>query len=128
MLVYVCCATGNTSGMFCKQIQKASLREQIYVEEIHELGNHLEDALRDNDLVLAYGSAEILDEKFIRRYPVEDHMQAIWLAPQMRYLKASMKKKLNSFEIPIHVIDMKTFGRMNGKQALQDILDAMIED
>ena len=37
MLVYVCCATGNTSGMFCKQIQKASCREQIYVEEIHEL-------------------------------------------------------------------------------------------
>lgn len=58
----------------------------------------------------------------------EYHMQAIWLAPQMRYLKDSMKKKLNSFEIPIHVIDMKTFGRMNGKQALQDILDAMIED
>ncbi len=63
MLVYVCCATGNTSGMFCKQIQKASCREQIYVEEIHELGNHLEDALRENDLVLAYGSAEIIDEK-----------------------------------------------------------------
>ena len=50
MLVYVCCATGNTSGMFCKQIQKASCREQIYVEEIHELGNHLEDALRENEL------------------------------------------------------------------------------
>ena len=45
MLVYICCATGNTSSMFCKQIQKASSREQIYVEEIHELGTHLEDAL-----------------------------------------------------------------------------------
>ena len=61
MLVYICCATGNTSSMFCKQIQKASSREQIYVEEIHELGTHLEDALRENDLVLAYGSAEIID-------------------------------------------------------------------
>lgn len=55
MLVYICCATGNTSSMFCKQIQKASSREQIYVEEIHELGTHLEDALRENDLVLACG-------------------------------------------------------------------------
>ena len=126
MLVYVCCATGNTSGMFCKQIQKASCREQIYVEEIHELGNRLEDALRENDLVLAYGSAEIIDEKFIRRYHFEYHMQAIWLAPQMRYLKDSMKKKLNCFDIPIHIIDMKTFGKMDGKQALQYILNAMI--
>ena len=103
MLVYICCATGNTSSMFCKQIQKASSREQIYVEEIHELGTHLEDALRENDLVLAYGSAEIIDEKFIRRYHFEYHMQAIWLAPQMRYLKDSMKKKLNCFDIPIHL-------------------------
>ena len=48
--------------------------------------------LRENDLVLAYGSAEIIDEKFIRRYHFEYHMQAIWLAPQMRYLKDSMKR------------------------------------
>ena len=92
----------------------------------NELGNHLEDALRENDLVLAYGSAEIIDEKFIRRYHFEYHMQAIWLAPQMRYLKDSMKKKLNCFDIPIHIIDMKTFGKMDGKQALQYILNAMI--
>ena len=70
--------------------------------------------------------AEIIDEKFIRRYHFEYHMQAIWLAPQMRYLKDSMKKKLNCFDIPIHIIDMKTFGKMDGKQALQDILNAMI--
>lgn len=93
MLVYVCCATGNTSGMFCKQIQKASCREQIYVEEIHELGNHLEDALRENDLVLAYGSAEIIDEKFIRRYHFEYHMQAYLACTADALLKGFHEKE-----------------------------------
>ena len=47
----------------------------------------------ENDLVLAYGSAEIIDEKFIRRYHFEYHMQAIWLAPQNALLKGFHEKE-----------------------------------
>lgn len=80
MLVYVCCATGNITVCFANR-SKGKLRgDKIYVEEIHELGNHLEDALRKMILIPCLRLCKIIDENSFL-YHFEYRIQAIWLAP-----------------------------------------------
>lgn len=45
----------------------------------------------------------------------------ICLGPQVRYLEAKMKERVNN-EKPVMVIDMASYGMMNGKKVLEDAL------
>ncbi|MDR1033358.1 MAG: PTS sugar transporter subunit IIB [Bifidobacteriaceae bacterium] len=45
----------------------------------------------------------------------------IMLGPQIRYLLNDIKKRVND-EKPVQVIDMMTYGRINGAKVLEDAL------
>ncbi|OCN03842.1 PTS sugar transporter subunit IIB [Erysipelotrichaceae bacterium MTC7] len=45
----------------------------------------------------------------------------ICLGPQVRYLEAKMKERVNN-EKPVMVIDMAAYGRMDGKKVLESAL------
>lgn len=121
MLVYICCAGGATSSLFAQKIQEAG-GEQIHIEIIYEALNKLHDLLDTYKLVLVYGPASLLNQRFIEEYHLERQMQAVWIAPQVRFMKDSITSALQDYPISVHVIDMLTFGRMDGKKALHDIL------
>ena len=49
----------------------------------------------------------------------------VLLGPQVRYLEADFKNKLEGTNIPLAVIDMTAYGMMNGPKVLQQAIDLM---
>lgn len=43
----------------------------------------------------------------------------VLISPQVRFLLNSISKLVSPFNIPCSVIDMRTFGTMNGKEGLK---------
>ena len=108
MLVYICCSGGATSSLFCSKIGQAS-DEKVLVEHIFIVLQDLEHLMESYDMILAYGPAELLNDR------------QVWIAPQVRYLKETIFKAMMPYNIPVHLVDMRAFGTMNGKKALDDI-------
>lgn len=48
----------------------------------------------------------------------------ICLGPQVRFLESKMKERVNN-EKPVMVIDMVSYGTMNGAKVLQDALNVL---
>lgn len=126
MLVYICCAGGATSSLFAQKIQEAG-GEQIMIEGIWNIIPNLEAYLQDYKLVIAYGPASILKEAFLKENQLEDKLKAVWIAPQVRFMKDTIKKQLQAYPISVDTIDMLVFGQMDGKRALYDILKRIKE-
>ncbi|WP_054950699.1 PTS sugar transporter subunit IIB [Numidum massiliense] len=56
---------------------------------------------------------------------VADEVDIVLLGPQVRYQKAQVDEMIAG-RVPVTVIDMKDYGRMNGKAVLENAL-ALIE-
>lgn len=48
----------------------------------------------------------------------EKSVDVLLLGPQVRYMKSQFEKKLADRGIPVDVIDMSDYGRMNGEKVL----------
>lgn len=120
MLVYICCSGGATSSLFCQKIGKAA-KEKTLVEHIFIVLQDLENLQKSYDMILAYGPAEILNERSIQKFHLDKVINSVWVSPQVRYLKETIYKSLAPYKIPVHLIDMRAFGTMNGEKALIDI-------
>lgn len=121
MLVYICCAGGATSSMFCKKIANASTMNVVVVDMETAFKNY-ESYNNEYELILVYGPAEFLRERYIKELSLDKKISSIWIAPQERFMLPVIKKMFNPYNIPVETINMRTFGTMNGKQALEDIL------
>lgn len=120
MFIYICCSGGATSSLFCQSIGKAS-DKNVLVEHIFIVLQDLENYKKSYDMILAYGPAELLNERSIQKYQLNKIINSVWICPQSRYLKEGIYKALEPFHIPVHLVDMRAFGTMNGKKALEDI-------
>ncbi|WP_050637991.1 PTS sugar transporter subunit IIB [Candidatus Stoquefichus sp. SB1] len=120
MLVYICCSGGATSSLFCQSIGKAS-EKNVLVDHIFIILKDLENLLNTYDMILAYGPAELLNERSVQKYHLDQIIKSVWICPQSRYLKEGIYKALDPYDIPVHLVDMRAFGTMNGKKALEDI-------
>ncbi|WP_369334592.1 PTS sugar transporter subunit IIB, partial [Clostridium tertium] len=58
----------------------------------------------------------------IKEYNLNNIIDLILICPQVRYLISSIKKLTSPYNINCDVLDMKTFGTMNGEKALKDIM------
>lgn len=67
MLVYICCAGGATSSLFCKKIGDAS-KVPTTVEDIFTVLKNYDEYDNKYEIILAYGPAEFLKERCIREY------------------------------------------------------------
>lgn len=121
MLVYICCSGGATSSLFCQKIGQAAIGEKTFVDHIFIVLQDLENLLNSYDMILAYGPAEILNERSIKKYHLETVLDSVWVSPQVRYLQDAIYKSLEPYNIPVHLVDMRAFGTMDGKKALADI-------
>lgn len=120
MLIYICCSGGATSSLFCQSIGKAS-DKKVLVDHIFIVLQNLEKYMASYDMILAYGPAELLNVRSIQKYHLDKIIKSVWICPQSRYLKEGIYKALEPLQIPVHLVDMRAFGTMNGKKALQDI-------
>ncbi|WP_194191446.1 PTS sugar transporter subunit IIB [Clostridium chrysemydis] len=124
MVVYICCAGGATSGLFCNKIKKEyeKLGKSVYVDDIYTISRAFKkEELEDYDVILAYGPAEKVTSSFIRDYNIDKFINLILVSPQVRYRVNDINKVLEGKNIPCAPIDMKVFGTMNGKLGLETI-------
>jgi cellobiose-specific phosphotransferase system component IIB len=121
MIVYICCAGGLTSSLFCSKIRTAAKEENIIVDDIFTILDHYEEYQKQYDLILAYGPISFLTLQKIKNYNLENLLVSVWIAPQVWNLKGPLCTLLEPFHIPVYAIDMRTFGIMDGKKALDDI-------
>lgn len=121
MLVYICCSGGATSSLFCQKIGQAS-HEKVLVDHIFIVLQDLEKNMKEYDMILAYGPAELLNDRSVEKYHLDKIISSVWVAPQVRYLQDVIYKALEPFNIPVHLIDMRAFGTMNGQKAYEDIM------
>lgn len=120
MIVYVCCAGGLTSSLFCSHIKSEAKDKEILVDSIEIVFDLYKKGQLDKyDYVLAYGAAEKVNKAFVDEYNFKELIDLILISPQVRFLLNSISKLVSPFNIPCNVIDMRTFGTMNGKEGLK---------
>lgn len=78
MLVYICCAGGATSSLFCKKIGDAS-KVPTTVEDIFTVLKNYDEYDNKYEIILAYGPAEFLKERCIREYNLGEKFQVYGL-------------------------------------------------
>lgn len=121
MMIYICCAGGATSSLFCENIQKSAVNSDVYIDSIFTILNNVEDITKKHAVILAYGPAGFLTPDTIKQHHLDKMLKGIWIAPQMRFMTARIQKDFEEMQIPVASIDMHTFGMMDGRQAIRDI-------
>ena len=98
--IMLCCAAGMSTSLLVSKMQ-ASAKEQGLDYEI-------------------FATAADADQKL-----ATNKIDVVLLGPQVRYLEADFKNKLEGTNIPLAVIDMTAYGMMNGPKVLQQAIDLM---
>ncbi len=96
--ILLICSAGMSTSVLVKKMQDAAKTKGIETN-IWAVGN------ADADLAL----------------PKAD---VICLGPQVRYLESQMKERVNNLK-PIMVIDMQSYGMMNGDKVLSEALSLL---
>lgn len=93
MKILLVCSAGMSTSLLVNKMTKAAQEQGIDAE------------------ILAHSVAD--SKRFL------DQVDIILLGPQVRFLKAEMEK--NS-KVPVQVIDMMAYGRMDGGRVLENAL------
>lgn len=54
-----------------------------------------------------------------------DEIDILLLGPQVRFLKAKLEKQLESYQVPVKVIDSVDYGMVNGQKVLEKALEEL---
>ncbi|EOL41577.1 PTS sugar transporter subunit IIB [Enterococcus phoeniculicola] len=127
MLIYICCAGGMTSSMFCQKISKAANPNEVYFGSLHDIIVDFSNLSQTYSTLVAYGGEGIIRQENLETL-FKPYVDLVYVCPQVRYRTPALKKLLIPLNIPCLDLDMKTFGNMNGKKALHDILSFQIMD
>lgn len=96
MKVLLVCSAGMSTSLLVTKMEKVVQERGLEVE------------------ILAHSIAE--SKRFL------DQVDIILLGPQVRFLKDEMTK---TAKVPVQVIDMLAYGRMDGARVLDDALKAL---
>ncbi|MEI5991589.1 PTS sugar transporter subunit IIB [Enterococcus crotali] len=121
MLVYICCAGGMTSSMFCQKIAKAADPKEVYFGHLQDVIADFQHLSATYPTLIAYGGEGEINQLTLEP-TFKPYVDRVLVCPQVRYKTASLQKLLAPVNIPCTDIDMKTFGNMNGEKALREIL------
>lgn len=126
MLVYICCAGGMTSSMFCQKIAKAADPNEVYFGQLHDVIADVQNLSATYSTLIAYGGEGEINKLSLE--PIfKPYVDRVIVCPQVRYKTISLQKLLSPLDTPCTDIDMKTFGNMNGEKALREILEFQTE-
>ncbi len=96
-ILLVCCA-GMSTSLLVTRMNDAAGKEGI-------------------DCKIWATSEKELPEEFAK-----EPADVILVGPQIRYLIKQIRKEINN-QVPVELIDMRTYGMMDGKKVLQQALD-----
>ncbi|PLR98521.1 PTS sugar transporter subunit IIB [Bacillus sp. T33-2] len=97
--ILLICSAGMSTSMLMTKMQKCAEERGIDIE------------------VMAIASTTA--DKFLAKEKVD----VVLLGPQVKYLRGRYEKSLAKDNIPLAVIDMKDYGKMNGENVLNTALD-----
>lgn len=128
-MVYICCAGGLTSSLFCSKISKATTPDdKLYFDDIESLGKKFKKGELDKyDIVLGYGPTSIINENLLKNTIFTEMVDLVFIAPQARYFFNKVNELLKPYAISCNTIDRKTFGQMDGEQGLAMIKQLLSE-
>lgn len=89
------CAAGMSTSLLVSKMQKAATEKGFDAE------------------IFAVAAAEAQD------YVEKQHVDVVLLGPQVRFMEADFKKKMEPKGIPVGVIPMADYGMMNGAKVLE---------
>lgn len=96
--ILLVCSAGMSTSLLMEKMQHSAQDRGINAE------------------VMAMSSTEA--DKFLKK----EHVDVLLLGPQVRYMKKKYEKALAKMDIPLDVIDMKDYGKMNGEKVLDTAL------
>ncbi|WP_018665231.1 PTS sugar transporter subunit IIB [Heyndrickxia acidiproducens] len=96
--ILLVCSAGMSTSLLMTKMQKSAQVRGINAE------------------IMAMSSTEA--NKFIAK----EHIDVLLLGPQVRYMKAKFEKMLSPKSIPLAVINMQDYGKMNGEKVLETAL------
>ncbi|ASK63873.1 PTS sugar transporter subunit IIB [Virgibacillus phasianinus] len=97
MKITLLCALGMSTSLLVEKMKKEASKRGIEVEiEAHSVDN-IEEQLKIADVIL--------------------------LGPQIRYKKNELYSKAKAANTPIDIVDMKSYGMLNGEKVLDQALE-----
>ncbi|GAB2023201.1 hypothetical protein RyT2_22750 [Pseudolactococcus yaeyamensis] len=128
MFVYICCAGGMSSSLFC--IRMVTVLETAY-PGLKVTATHLDTVMAKEttyrekyDLLLVYGGVDVISPE--NAFELNQLIDVILIAPQVAYLLPLKQAILKDYPIIIKLIDKKIFGTMAGVEAARDLLDELV--
>ena len=94
-VIMLACAAGMSTSLLVSKMQKAATEKGFDAE------------------IFAVAAAEAQD------YVEKQHVDVVLLGPQVRFMEADFKKKMEPKGIPVGVIPMADYGMMNGAKVLE---------
>lgn len=126
MNILFCCAGGGSSSLFCARMVKGiNENEPSLTARMSDIASFLqEETVSTTDLVFTYGS-----EAAVRpdtAYDIGTHIDAVMVAPQVRYRTPYLKQYLAGYPTVVADIPMRLFGMMDPVRGGKMLTDIMI--
>lgn len=129
MFIYIGCAGGGTSSLFCSRMVKEITRHD---ENLTATFDDIETVLKNQkalgsnfDLVFAYGAASRI--KSFNAFDFGNLFDAILIAPQVSFLLPQIQALMAKFPTQVRDLPGKLFGTMDGERGFDLLLELLIE-
>ena len=126
-VVFLCCCNGNISSVLCRNMLRELHKERITAAYIEDVVKSYEHYAQQYDLVLAYGSVDMINAFHLRTLRLAQYVNQIWICPQARYQKANIERQLKE-QISVHVVDMQAFGKADHSSILAAIRQSLLQE
>ncbi|GGC94286.1 PTS sugar transporter subunit IIB [Enterococcus wangshanyuanii] len=126
MFVFIGCAGGGTSSMFCQRIVKASEHSTLKTsfDDLESVMRHEKELAAESDIIFAYGGINAIRPQIV--YDFTQLFDVVLIAPQVRFMTKAKKELLADYPIVVKDIDTRLFGLMDGERALDGLLEELI--
>ncbi|MBO0470679.1 hypothetical protein JZO66_08980 [Enterococcus sp. DIV0242_7C1] len=126
MFVFIGCAGGGTSSMFCQRIVKASENSTLKTsfDDFESVMRHEKELSAESDIIFAYGGIDAIRPQIV--YDFTRLFDVVLIAPQVRFRTKAKKELLADYPIVVKDIDARIFGLMDGERALDGLLEELI--
>ncbi|MFD2386930.1 PTS sugar transporter subunit IIB [Enterococcus rivorum] len=103
------------------KIAKSADPETVYFGSLQQVIDEYDLLHQTYRIIVAYGGESKINLHNIE--PIfKPYVDYVLVCPQVRFKTPILRKMLTPVGIPCEDIEMRTFGRMDGKKALDDIL------
>lgn len=122
MIIYVCCAGGTTSSMFCQRLTEAAKESPLRVTmtDINSVVAQADSLSREFDLMFAYGPIDAISVQSAKQLATV--FDGVLVCPQVAYLLEHKQALVAEYGLSIKPLAAQIFGHMNGKLALDELL------